>query len=348
MNEEGIMVDESDMREALVGYLFGALDERETRDVETVLADTDRGVSLRRDLDILRRAVRPLDHDTEAFAPPPGLADRTLAFVARSTASTAREAGHRGAVVPVDRQDWEVSRGLSPVDGDGIGRPRAWLDRFIIGATALAACVLVAPLLLDAIEESRARRAERRLQRLSGALQGYAEAHRFYPTPPDSGPLSRAGLYAPTLVSEERLIADDGTVLCPDTELSRRGGFRVPSLEEVRAAVGTPRFDELVQTMGGDYGYTLGHRNSAGVLQPNLNQRRAHFPIMADAPDACCEKSSNHPDGIHHVLFEDGHIETLRIDTLHRDDHLYRNDHGKVAAGVEPDDAVIGDSHHQP
>jgi hypothetical protein len=149
-------------------------------------------------------------------------------------------------------------------------------------------------------------------------------------------------------VSEERIVADDGTVLCPDSTLSRRGGFRVPSLGEVKAAVGTPRFEELVQTMGGDYGYTLGHRNSAGVLQPNLNLRRGDFPIMSDAPDESCEKSSNHPDGIHHVLFEDGRIRTLRPHALHRDDHLYRNHRGSVAAGVDRDDAVIGDSHHQP
>ena len=36
--------------------------------------------------------------------------------------------------------------------------------------------------------------------------------------------------------------------------------------------------------MGGDYGYTLGHRDAAGTLQPNRNLRREHHPLMADAP----------------------------------------------------------------
>lgn len=342
------MVDEPDFRNDLIGYLLGALEERDAREVEAALTGATHGVSLRRDLDVLRRAVGPLDRDGGAVAAPPGLADRTLAFVAAATVAPARH-GERQVVTPRPNADHRSSPRLSPVEGEGGGASsRAWLDRMIIGATALAACVLVAPLLLDAIEESRARRAERNLQRISAALQGYAESHRFYPTPPDSGPLSRAGLYAPTLVSEERIVADDGTILCPDTELSRRGDFRIPSLEELQAAVGTPRFEELVRTMGGDYGYTLGHRNSAGVLQPNLNLRRATFAIMADAPDECCEKSSNHPDGIHHVLHEDGHIRTLRPHALHRLDHLYRNRHGKVAAGVDSDDHVIGDSHHQP
>jgi hypothetical protein len=33
---------------------------------------------------------------------------------------------------------------------------------------------------------------------------------------------------------------------------------------------------------------------------------------------------------------------------LHRDDHLYRNHDGEHRAGKDVDDAVIGDSHHQP
>jgi len=332
-------MEASPMRERLLGYLCGALDDVEALQVEMALADPRIGADLRRDLDVLRRAVRPLELDREPLPPPAGLAGRTLRFIA-AQAPPARSAPgrpvRRPAVVPV-----ETERG-------GGGR-RAWLDRAIMAATALAACVLVAPLLLDSIADARARRAERNLQRLSSGLQGYAESHRMYPTPPSTGPLSRAGLYAPTLVSEQRLVADDGTVLVPDTELARQGGFRVPSLEELEAAVGTPRFEELVRTMGGDFGYTLGHRDAAGVLQPNRNQRRTHHPLMADAPDHTDEQSDNHPEGIHHVLFEDGHVKRLLRDGLHhRDDHIYRNHDGRVAAGKDAEDAVIGDSHDQP
>jgi hypothetical protein len=122
----------------------------------------------------------------------------------------------------------------------------------------------------------------------------------------------------------------------------------VPSLDELRAVVGTRKFDDLVKTMGGDYGYTLGHRDAAGVLQPNRNLRRAHHPLLADAPDDSGERSDNHPDGTHFVLFEDGHVERRRSDDLHDDDHLYRNHDGETRAGKDSEDAVIGDSHHQP
>lgn len=330
------------MREDLVGFLMGALEEPESARLQAALSDPHEGGGLQRELDLLRRAVRPLERDRGHEPPPGGLAGRTLAFVHAQTAAAPR-AVLSSAAPP--------RAALSPVaDAPAtVGGARVWLDRMIVAAAALAASVLVGPLLLDAITESRARRAERNLQKISNGLQGYAESHRFYPTPPDSGPLSRAGLYAPTLVSEHRLVADDGTVLVPGARRGRQKDFHVPSLDELKAAVGTPQFDDLVKSMGGDFGYTLGHRDAEGRLVPNLNRRREHHPIMADAPDPCCEKSSNHPGGIHYILFEDGRVTRVFLDDLHDDgDHLYRNDDGETAAADDPEDAVIGDSHHQP
>jgi len=322
------------MRNELVGYLLGALDEPESRRVEMALADPQEGPALRRDLEALRAATRPLASDRDPWPAPPGLAGRTLRFVATA------------ANPP---QTLPMPRAFTPEPAPWAGAsPRVWLDRMVIAATALAACVLVGPLLLESIAGSRARRAERSLMKLSGALQGYASSHRAFPTPPDSGPLSRAGLYAPTLVSEHRLVADDGTLLCPDTPLAKSGTFRIPTLEALHSAVGTPQLEGMINEMGGDFGYTLGYRDASGRLQPNRNASRAHHPLMADAPDATGEKSSNHPDGIHHVLFEDGRIRRLSAADVQGDDHLFRNHDGHMAAGTDPEDGVIGDSHQQP
>ena len=321
------------MREQLVGYLLDALEESEARQVEAALADPREGPALQRDLERLRLAAMPLARDSDLIPAPPGLAARTIRYV---------ESQAKSGPLPMPRAFTAEEGGRGNAGG------RVWIDRMIVAATGLAACVLVGPLLLDAITESRARRAERNLQKASTALQGYAESHRVFPTPPGEGPLSRAGLYAPTLVSEQRLVADDGTLLSPGTTLSRRGDFRVPTLDELKAAIGTPQFEEMVRTMGGDYGYTLGHRDTTGALQPNANLRREHHPIMADAPDESGEKSSNHPGGIHYVLYEDGHVERLFEDGVRGEDHLFKNHAGKTAAGIDPEDAVIGDSHHQP
>ena len=173
------------MRDELVGYLLNAIDEPEARRVEAALANPDTGPTLRLDLERLRNATRPLDHDRESFAAPDGLATRTLAFVTSHAAA----------------RPLPTPRAFTQSEDEPATSPRVWLDRVIMAATALAACVLVGPLLLDAITESRARRAERNLQKTSLGLQGYAESHRVFPTPPDSGPLSRAGLFAPTRVT---------------------------------------------------------------------------------------------------------------------------------------------------
>ncbi|MGI9176697.1 MAG: hypothetical protein ACR2IT_02435 [Pirellulales bacterium] len=338
-----------DREHELIGYCLGALDEGETRQIEAALEDPATGLAMRSDLDLVRQALRPLEFDRAPTGAPPGLAKRTLAFVAAQAAS-GNPAAQETQPLPTPSSRPTVFQPEQAADENGWRgtSARRWVDRVMIAATALAACILVAPLLLESIADARSRRAQRNLQRLAGSLQGYAESKRMYPSPPREGHLSRAGLYAPTLVSEHRLVADDGTVLCPDSALSQRGDFRVPSLEELRESVGTPKFEELVRSMGGDYGYTLGHRDAAGILQPNRNLRRAHHPLLADAPDESGERSDNHPEGIHHLLFEDGHVAKRMPDGLHQDDHLYRNHDGEIRAGKDPEDAVIGDSHHQP
>lgn len=321
------------MKDHLLGYLCNALDESDKHDCEAALSDPQRGPDLGRDLETLKRALIPLDHDRRPLDPPAGLAARTIAFVKANTVP---------ATIP-------MSKSLLPAQ-ESIPRSRGpSLDRMLLAASAMAACVLVVPLLYDSITDSRARRLERNLQRVSSALHGYGDNHGFLPSPPDGGPLSRAGLYAPTLVSEHRLRADDGAILVPGSKLAARGDFRVPTREELEKAIGTPRFDGLIRKMGGDFGYTLGHRCPEGRLQPNRDLRRTNHPVLADAPAPCCEKSQNHPDGYHYILFEDGHFERRHVDSLHKgDDHLYRNRSGAVAAGVDQNDAVIARSHEQP
>ena len=378
------------MRDDLVGYLIGALDAPDSRRVEALLADPQSGESLRRDLELLRRSMSPVDVDRELLPAPAGLATRTLEIIATRKTS----APHDGVVAssqpassqpasspgrprtepaeapfrdsfPADHRSRPHARGhhgrrhRSTVDGRSsrmtpersgghVGSPLAWLDKVILAATALAACILVIPGLSLLVDDARKTQTVRKLGRVGGTLQEYAASHRKYPSPPDAGPMSRGGLYAPTLVSEHRIVPDDGMLLSPGSTLAVKGGHRIPTVEEVKAAVGTPEFDEMVGAMGGDFGYTLGHRDPMGRLVPIRPLHRGHHPIMADAPDENCERSSNHPHGIHHILFEDGRVKTVPEAQLHGDDHLFRNHDGHTAAGKDAEDAVIGDSQHQP
>jgi hypothetical protein len=322
------------MRENLIGYLLDSLDEHERAEIDAARQNPESAVAIETELAHLRRALDPLKVDRQPMAAPAGLAERTIAAARQAAAKQPSLSPSRDAVTPVLR-------------------PRAWVDRLILAAAAVAAMVLLIPLLRESIDDSRANRAQRNLQKVGRALHGYADTERVFPTPPSEGPLSRAGLYAPTLVSAHRLKPDDGLLVYPGSKLDQVGNFRIPDRETVEQAVGSAEFDELIERMGGDYGYTLGYRNEAGVLQPIRDQRRAHHPLVADAPDASGEKSNNHPEGIHLILYEDGRVERIviaddNLELLHRDDHLYRNHDGKIAAGTDEEDAVIGDSHHQP
>ena len=265
------------MRHDLIGYLLDSLEEDERLSIETARQDPEAAAMIDQQLGVLRRVIRPLEYERQPLAPPVGLADRTLAAVRRAEG-------------PVLSQNDEV---VVPL------RPRVWVDRFIMAAAAVAAVVLLGPLVFEAVQDARALRAERNLQRVGAALQGYADSKRVFPTPPNAGPLSRAGLFAPTLVSEQRIKPDDGLLVYPGSTLAREGGFRIPSREDVEAAVGTENFGRLVERMSGDYGYTLGHRDATGSLQPIRDLRRGHHPLMADAPDANGQRSGNHPDGAH-------------------------------------------------
>jgi hypothetical protein len=376
------------MRDDLVGYLIGALDAPDSHRVEALLADPQSGESLRRDLELLRRSMSPVVADREPLPAPAGLATRTLEMIAarktsaphngpETSAQTAAQTAAPGrpraepandpfrGSFPADHRSRPQARGhhgrhhRSTVDGrpstmtpersaGHVSSPLAWLDKVILAATALAACILVIPGLSLLVDDARKTQTVRKLGRVGGTLQEYAASHRKYPSPPDAGPMSRGGLYAPTLVSEHRIVADDGMLLSPGSTLAVKGTHRIPTVEEVKSAVGTAEFDEMVGAMGGDFGYTLGHRDPMGRLVPIRPLHRGHHPIMADAPDSSCERSGNDPHGIHHILFEDGRVKTVPEAQLHGDDHLFRNHDGHTAAGKDAEDAVIGDSHHQP
>lgn len=63
------------MREHLLGYLMGALDASQQREVESAIQDDPR---LRQELESLNQALDPLRTELDSYEPPLGLANRTL------------------------------------------------------------------------------------------------------------------------------------------------------------------------------------------------------------------------------------------------------------------------------
>ncbi|MCK4685300.1 MAG: hypothetical protein KAT44_10110, partial [Pirellulales bacterium] len=67
------------MRQDLIGYLLNSLDEDERAEIESTRRSPEKASAVERDLAILERALQPLERDRDAFTPPSGLAERTIA-----------------------------------------------------------------------------------------------------------------------------------------------------------------------------------------------------------------------------------------------------------------------------
>ena len=98
--------------------------------------------------------------------------------------------------------------------------------------------------------------------------------------------------------------------------------------------------------MGGSFAFTLGYIEN-GRYYPTRNLNRAYFVIMADAPirDADGWRSNNHGGCGQNVLFEDFRVEFVK-DCCFRPggDVFFENNDGVAAAGLNPNDAVVGSS----
>ena len=328
-------------REALVGYLLGALDEAERREIESQLAE-DPG--LREDLTKVGKALKPLDAARVDYDPPVGLASRTLEFID----------SHK--VRPADATnspDKSTERGRMtdrPEPLDRRGRFR-WQD-------VLAACALTLSgvlLLIPAIENSRSNAqllaCQDNLRHLGLGLGQYSQVNAgLFPQVPSSGNLAVAGAYAPQLLNAG-LIDSPKRVVCPSSSLAEKGDFKgIPTLAQVKQTKDGKKLLILHRLMGGSYGYHLGHVKN-GELQPTENKGRTHFAIMSDAPsdDGPRHATQNHDGKGQNVLHEDGHVKFIRSARLHRlEEDFFTNDDGKVEAGKHEDDSVIAPSEVPP
>ena len=282
----------------------------------------------------MRRQLEPLAALKQGFAPPPGLAERTCRYVAE----------HRAAPTPAKgRLRPEVA-------------PPSWVSRMSWLDMAMAATVLVAAglLIFPAVQNSRFRAhliaCQDNLRELGTSLNQYSQTHNgYYPAVPSQGKLAAAGIYAPVL-AQNGLLTDVSRIVCPESSLaSRMNGFRVPTYAELELTPPAQMVD-LRSTMGGSYGYNLGYMRN-GEYQPTKNLYRDNFAIMSDAPNSHVAnlQSANHAGRGQNVLFENGSVQFLTTTKpLGSTDDIFINDDGLVAAGVTPNDSVLGSSSTAP
>jgi hypothetical protein len=320
-------------REQLLGHLLGALESDEQAEIETQLGSDP---ECRKELALLRRQLAPLAALKHDFAPPAGLAERTCLLVEEHRAKPA-PATSTGRLRP------EVA-------------PPSWVNRMsrldIIMATlvATAAVMLVLPYVHDSRAHARLNACTENLRDLGVALNQYSQTNQgYFPKVPANGSLAAAGIYAPML-ADKGLLTDVNRVVCPDSDLaSRVNGFRVPTYGELKLAPHTTVVG-YKPTMGGSYGYNLGYVRN-GEVEATKNLYRDNFAIMSDAPNLKTPnfQSANHGGRGQNVLFESGAVRFLHdTKTPGTNDNIFTNNAGRMAAGLNSHDSVLGASSSAP
>ncbi len=305
----------------LAGYLLDLLDPAARAAVAARLA-ADPELAAR--FAALRAALPPLA-DVE---PPEGLALRALARVAEYVVATEPRARFDPTPVEIIAADVapERVRRLPVTD-----RPEARtlggrfrVELLVAAGIAFVGVGLASTFVMKVRSQSDLTACQSNLRTLHQGLTGYADAN--------AGRLPQVGTEAyPVAGSFVAALADAGQ--CP-------AGFR-PACP---AAGGSPVADaRAVVTSAVGYAYALGHRGADGSvlgLRRELDNDNDLIPVCADIPVGVTGAPHAHGQN---VLFGGGHVRFATVPTVGvNGDDIYRNLLGRVAAGVDRADAVLG------
>jgi hypothetical protein len=325
------------MRHELVGYVLGALDENERRQVKETLDDPQ----LQHELSLLGRGIQPLSEDARHIDPPYGLAQRTCEFI------EAYRTSNRASRSPKTNLAQDRI-----TDDAGISR-RRWslIDLAVAAGILLALGMLILPAVNHSRFSAQVTACQHKLQQIGRALHDYGKNHDGrIPEIPREGRLSVAGVYAPKLL-EAGLVSGPEVFICGDSRYcERRDSARIPKwgrLVELERS-DSEELDETLAGIGGSYGYNLGYVQDGIYHTVSLSRSsRPNYALMADTPCAKrgFSRSSNHAGNGQNVLFEDLHVDYMTDCYVPGcSDELFRNEHGDIAAGTNDRDAVIGAS----
>lgn len=307
----------------LVEYLLGALEEGPCRHLEERLRhDTP----LRVQLDLLRRALQPLEADKESPPPPPNLVADTIALVAEHMCRPLPKAPATLRVVAAPERPW-------------------WrrADVLLAASLFIAAAGIAAPLLLHSHRaRSQTAQCQENLRTFAAALDSFHQTKGEYPHVAGAKPNQAAGLVVPMLYQFGSL-PKDKPLVCPGIRDLKPADFSLEALQRMDPDA----FAQNAPTLLPGYAYDLGFRDGIGYHpRPRVEAGlRSLMPLMADAlPCATdAENSPNHGGRGQNVLFQDGHVKFVKSRHIGFDgDDIYLNKQNHVAAGLDPLDTVLG------
>ncbi len=311
------------MDENLVGYLLHSLDEDSQRQMEAYLASSAKA---RNKLEKLRCGLEPLAADRDESGPSADLLVRTLARVAEYCSQTLPHAPS------------------APRSGGAYRSPWRRVDLVVAAGVLLAAAgVGISALMHLRAQAAPLAECKDNLRQFYVAMQSFHDQHHQFPDVDKERPYNVAGMFVPMLINTG-FLSKDVSVRCPGN------GPAEPcpkTIEEIHA-MDKDEFDRHAPFLACCYAYSLGYRNDTGYHAPCY--QGAGFPLLSDRPprDQGPGNSPNHGGTGQNVLFQDGSVKFMTNRSLNFDGDIFRNKAGKIEAGSDPDDTVLGPSAASP
>jgi len=320
------------MKDNFIGYLLGALDEEEQRQVEAFIASHPEANA---ELDLLRHALEPLACDKDVFEPPPDLAMRTIACVAEHIVATEEKVIESG-VSPV--ADFILSLSRRPAPGEmavypwhpGEASPPQVRRRDLVATLGLTAALLLigAAGVMTLRQTDEVQACQNNMRQVHNGLESFCNSQ-----PDGRYPQVGDGEKVETTLDTMRKTCSiaPATLSCPGVTHESKGLAVI------------------------DYAYSLGYRDDHGQLAGRfLDSDRDVFPIFADAPIRKDGESTpkNHRKG-QNVLFAGGHVRFCTSPNVGPEnngtaDDIYFNTERQPRAGNGRWDTVLGCATDQP
>jgi hypothetical protein len=322
------------MREHLIRYLLGELDADERRDLQSRLKSSP---ELRAELEQLRSCFAS-SQDEDLFAPdaPTGLAARTAGLVSSGEIAGDSLKSREG--------------GMSHA-GDGPAGLLGWslADLTVAGGVMLAVSMLIFPALRNSRDGTRRTVCQDHQRQMWFLVTEFANNNGGQI--PKVGPNDNAGSFVIQLLRGDYIPSGDlaNLLVCPGAPRARGFTIMLPSAQAIRAMSSAQLAHESAKASP-FYNYRLPYRVGGNYYYVQ-NDHRTMSPVLSDASgdNQTDPMSPNHCGRLVQVQFADGSLRSLTSVTLPGlNDDMYRNDLGRVAAGLRPLDAVLGPSNATP
>lgn len=340
-------------QEDLLGYVLGALDAQEQRNVQQSIDDHP---EIEEELLRIKNSLIPLDC-LEVSGPRPGLARRTCESVASwqneqafDSTTDQPEVNRTAPFDSIIRSSIDASTAMTsapklrPSVSERILHPKTWsMPDVLVGVALLA---VMAGILLPTIsytrDNCRIAACQSNLRQIGGALMKYGSTHEGQIMDfPKDGNLAVIGWIGPML-KDAGFIMDDSIFACPGISASQPPVY-IPGQKQIDNASCELEIDSYRRSLCGHFGFAMGYRDNVQYHPPRAGL--SHFIVFADQPSGLPGRvSNNHRARGQNVLFGDGSV-LFVVGPAHGNDRIYENDIGLVQPGLNEKDNVVAPSH---